>query len=310
MPVADGAGIIALSDGEVVLPRGLRLALRGAPGPRRPALLVHSLASNSRTWDGVGRRLAAAGHEVIAVDLRGHGRSAAPATGHDTATAADDLAELITAWGLVGERAPLVAGHGWGGDVALDLAARHGGLAALALVDGGWTALRDRFPDPEQCWAALAPPQPAALTAEEHERRVRVELAGWPTEGVEGVLASFIVGPDGRSAMRLTRDHHRAIVTSLWALDPRSLYSRVQIPTLLLAAVPRLGARPGPGPVPGRVLGQVPGTGEARAGAREAVAGLADAEVRWYVGGHHDLHAQLPEAVAADLRALLRRAER
>ena len=69
----------ALRDDEVALPGGPRLALRRADGPGRPFLLVHGLSSNSRVWDGVARRLAAAGHEVVAVDQRGHGRSEEPA---------------------------------------------------------------------------------------------------------------------------------------------------------------------------------------------------------------------------------------
>ena len=305
MPVAEGAGILALFDDEVVLPTGLRLAVRRAPGgAHSPALLVHGLASNARAWDGVARRLAAGGHEVVAVDLRGHGRSGAPPTGYDTETAADDLAELISALGLVGKRAPVVAGHGWGGDVVLELAARNRGLAGVALVDGGWTRLRDRFANPEQCWAALAPPRLDPVPAAEFEQRLRRDLADWPSEAVDGTLASHRLGPDGRYAARLTRQHHRDIVTSLWEGDPRALYPHVDVPVLLLAAVPRAGADRGvaPGAEPGRQ--QIPGT---RAGAREALAGFSDAEVRWYVGAHHDMPARLPEAVAADLLGLLRR---
>jgi pimeloyl-ACP methyl ester carboxylesterase len=298
MPVTEGAGIVALFDDGVVLPSGLRLALRRAPGSRRPALLVHALASNARSWDGVARRLAAGGHEVVAVDLRGHGRSGAPRTGYDTATAAADLAELISTMGLVGQRAPVVAGASWGGDVALNLAARHRGLAGLALLDGGWMRLRDRLRHPEQCWAALGPPRLDPVPAAEYERRLRRDLGGWPSEAVEGTLASLRLGADGRYAPRLTRRHHRAIVTSLWEDDPRALYPRVDIPVLLLAAVNRAGADGGHEHIRGT-----------RAGAREALAGLSDAEVRWYVGAHHDMHAQLPEAVAADLLALLRRVE-
>ena len=58
-----------LVDADVAL-TGFRMALREAPGPLRPFLLVHGLSSNARLWDGVARRLAAAGHEVVAVAQR------------------------------------------------------------------------------------------------------------------------------------------------------------------------------------------------------------------------------------------------
>ena len=72
-------------------PPGHDLRSGGPPATVAPFLLVHGLSSNARVWDGVARRLAAAGHEVVAVDLRGHGRSEAPADGYDTDTCADDL---------------------------------------------------------------------------------------------------------------------------------------------------------------------------------------------------------------------------
>ena len=77
---------------------------------------------------------------------------------------------------------------------------------------------------------------------------------------------------------------------SLWQDDPRPLYPRVAVPTLLLAAVDAV-------PV-------------GRTAVTEALDALPDAEVVWYVGAHHDLHAQQPARCAADLRALAVRADR
>jgi alpha-beta hydrolase superfamily lysophospholipase len=54
---------------------GARLAVRRWRADGAPILLVHGLASNARTWDGVAEALVAAGHDVAAVDLRGHGAS-------------------------------------------------------------------------------------------------------------------------------------------------------------------------------------------------------------------------------------------
>ena len=93
----------------------------GAPAPGAPFLLVHGLASNARLWDGVAAALTGLGHEVVTVDLRGHGRSSKPDEGYDVPTVADDLAVLIERLGL--ER-PIAAGQSWGGNVVLELAAR------------------------------------------------------------------------------------------------------------------------------------------------------------------------------------------
>lgn len=284
----------ALTDDEVELPGGPRLALRRAAGEARPFVLVHGLASNARLWDGVARRLAAAGHEVVAVDQRGHGRSEETAGGYDTDTCAADLASLATALGLTGEREPVVAGQSWGGNVVLTLAARHGGVAALALVDGGWLRLADRFPTFEECWQVLAPPRLDHLTLADLTAMVEHWHADWPPEGRAGTLGNFVETDDGRVRARLSREHHRSILRSLWEGDPARLYGLVDVPVLLAAAV----ADP-PSPDEERK----------RAAVAEALADLSDAEVSWYVGAHHDLHAQHPDRLTADLLALAARAE-
>ena len=275
-----------LSDTVVPL-SGVRMAVREAPGPRRPFLLVHGLASNARLWDGVARRLAAAGHEVVAVDQRGHGGSEQTATGYDTATAAADLAELIALRHWTGKREPVVAGQSWGGNVVLTLAALHGGVAAIALVDGGWIHLSDRFPTFDQCWEQLAPPVFDGWTRAELAERALDWNRDWPEEGRRGALGNFAELPDGTVRPHLSRDHHRSIVHSLWSDDPRPLYPRVTVPALLMPAVDSVPTTTTP--------------------AVEALEQIPLAEVSWYVGAHHDLHAQLPDRCAADLLALAAR---
>lgn len=279
-----------LVDGVAALPGGPRLAVRRAGGRLRPFLLVHGLASNARLWDGVARRLAAAGHEVVAVDLRGHGRSEETDDGYDTATAAADLAALVSGLGWTGEREPVVAGQSWGGNVVLTLAAEHGDVAAIALVDGGWIHLSDRFPTFDECWAQLAPPQFGGWTRAQLEDRARSWNADWPEEGRLGALANFSELPDGTIRPHLSREHHRDIVHSLWQDDPRPLYARVTVPALLMAAVDAVPVQTTP--------------------VTEAGERIPDAEIAWYVGAHHDLHAQQPDRCAADLLRLAARVDR
>ena len=276
-------------DEDVLLPDGPRLAIRHTPGRGRPFLLVHGLASNARLWDGVARRLASHGHEVAAVDLRGHGLSQETTDGYDTSTAAADLAALVAELGWTGARAPVVAGQSWGGNVVLTLAARHGGAAGVALVDGGWIHLSDRFPTFEECWEQLEPPRFDGMTRAELEERARTWNADWPEEGRLGALANFADLPDGTVRPHLSREHHRSIVHSLWLDDPRPLYADVGIPALLMAAIDAVPTSPTP--------------------ITDAFDAMPDAEIVWYVGAHHDLHAEQPERCAADLLALAARTE-
>ncbi len=279
----------ALRDDEVVLPGGPRLAVRRADGEGRAFVLVHGLASNARMWDGVARRLAAAGHPVVAVDLRGHGRSEQTSTGYTTEQCAADLTALCGTVGLTGDRRPVVAGQSWGGNVVLAQAANYGGVAALAFVDGGWIRLAERFPTFEQCWQALQPPHFDAVSMADLVARVARTHPDWPAEGRAGALASFLELPDGSVRARLRRDHHRSILHSLWAGDPRRSYPLVGVPVLLVPAV----ATPVAGP----------------AEVAEALALLPRAEVAEYAGAHHDLHAQYPDRLAGDLLSLAARAE-
>lgn len=278
-----------LRDDEVRLPAGPRLALRRADGPRRPFLLVHGLASNAHLWDGVARRLAESGHEVVAVDLRGHGRSEQTATGHTTAQAAADLAALCDVLALTGPREPLVGGQSWGGNVVVTLAADHGGLAGLALVDGGWIVLGERYRSFDECWSELAPPRFDGVTRAQLEARIRAMHPDWSGDGIDATMANFVDLPDGTVTSRLRREHHRAILESMYLTDPRSLYPRIRVP-VLLAAAGSPGGREGFRP-------------------EDALALLPAAMMRWYEGADHDLHAQHPERLAADLLDLARRVD-
>jgi pimeloyl-ACP methyl ester carboxylesterase len=285
-------------DLEVPLTDGPRLAVRLTDGPLRPFLLVHGLASNARLWDGVARRLGAAGHAAAAVDLRGHGRSEAPDGGYDTDTCADDLATLADELGFTGGRAPVVVGQSWGGNVAMSLAARRGGVAAVGCVDGGWIRPSQRFATFEDCWAELSPPRFEGRRYADLRDRIAAAHPDWPAEAVDATLGNLRELPDGGVTNRLSREHHREIVRSMYLGDPRAWYPLVRVPVLLCPAVAGDGASDPTGRSARR-----------RADAGEALAALPDARVSWYVDGDHDLHAQQPGRLAADLLALAADAE-
>ena len=288
----------------VVVADGIELALdlwpaagdagsAGASRDRSSFLLVHGLASNARMWDGVAERLSAAGSPVATVDLRGHGRSAKPDDGYEVTTVADDLAALIERAGL--DR-PVVAGQSWGGNVVLELAARHpAAVQAIACVDGGWLDLQAGFPDWATCSTALAPPRLVGRRLADVEGWLRSAHADWPETGIRGALANFEVRPDGTIAPWLTYERHMTVLRGLWEHRPAGRFSSIAVPVLLAPAEPD------------------PGSGEGGAGSdamnrkrREvdaAAAAIPEARVHWF-SGDHDIHAQHPAEVAGVLQEM------
>ena len=217
----------------VTVAPGIDLDVRVWPaGDRRPFVLVHGLASNARMWDGVVERLQALGHPAATVDLRGHGQSDKPDDGYDMATVADDVAAVIDA---IGWDRPVVVGQSWGGNVVLELAARHPRLVTgVAGVDGGTIELSRRFGDWETCAAALRPPATEGMPVAQLEQLLRDMHADWPETGIAGLLANWEVRPDGTVAPWLTLDRHLQVLRGLWEHHPSALYARIEVPVLLI----------------------------------------------------------------------------
>src|SRR2546427_9402662 len=104
------------------LPGGgpLRIHYRDRGGSGASLLLLHGLASGCRIWDMAAPHLARSFH-VIALDSRGHGLSDRPGS-YSFAEVVGDVVAVIAAFAL--DR-PVIAGHSWGGNVALQLAIEH-----------------------------------------------------------------------------------------------------------------------------------------------------------------------------------------
>jgi pimeloyl-ACP methyl ester carboxylesterase len=267
---------------------GVRLNLRHRPGGGSAFLLVHGLSSNARLWDGVSAYLAEAGHPSYAVDLRSHGDSSSPADGYDTATAAADLAVVIERLGL--DR-PVVAGQSWGGNVVVRLAARRPDLVrALALVDGGWIDM-SAFGSWEAAEQVLRPPDIDGRPASEIRGYLVREHEDWSLDAIEATLANLRIEPDGTVSRRLPIEQHMKIVRSMWDDPPWPDYPLISAPVLLMPAV----ADP---------AGADDVARRRHSAVERAASALAHAHVRPYPGADHDLHAQHPAQVAADLLAL------
>jgi pimeloyl-ACP methyl ester carboxylesterase len=264
---------------------GVRLAVREWPGRGSSILLLHGLASSSHIWDLVAPRLAPR-FRVVAYDQRGHGRSGKPSSGYGFDRLIADAVAVIRTLGL---GRPLVGGHSWGANVALQLAVDRADLVSGdVLVDGGFLSMRDRM-DWRTARTMLAPPQLKGMSLEQFRAGMRnftrgaVEL----TPEVEAVFLSLMrVDRDGDIHPWLSRANHLRILHALWEQDAPGLLRRVRQPTLVL------GVRSAPGEADSA------GFMEDKERAAEVVKAI-DGAVRFeWIDGIHDVPVQRPDAVA------------
>jgi pimeloyl-ACP methyl ester carboxylesterase len=104
----------------VELPNGITLAYAEMGNPEgEPLLLIHGFTDNARSWSLVAPHLAK--RRLIAMDLRGHGKSEAPECCYALIDLAHDAKLLLDALKI--EQAD-VAGHSLGSMAAQTLAAR------------------------------------------------------------------------------------------------------------------------------------------------------------------------------------------
>jgi pimeloyl-ACP methyl ester carboxylesterase len=288
---------------------GLRLhylewGQRGGEADALPLLLLHGLASAAAIWELVAPALAAE-RRVVALDQRGHGLSDKPDTGYDFATIVTDDIAAADALGL-GPRFA-VAGHSWGANVALELAARHPDrVAALLLVDGGFGMLRER---PGATWEQvsrdLAPPRFAGTPRDVFLVWVRdgIPNAGPEVEEIE--LRIVDLRPDDTVGPRLAFENHMKILRAMWDQDAAALFPAVQAPARYILAE---GAGVG-GATPSAEDGFLAAKRRGAAQARERMANAPAVEVVWLPDTVHDIPLQRPAELAARMREFLRAAE-
>jgi len=262
--------------------RNQQLHIRQWPGALRTVVLVHGLASNCMTWEATACALSAAGHAVVSVDQRGHGRSSKPEGGYGFDDVTGDLHELIQQLGL--DR-PIVAGQSWGGNVVLDFAARHpAAVSGIVLVDGGFIDLQAK---PGATWESislqLTPPALAGIPRAAMQARMQLVHANWSAAGVQHQLANFETLADGTIRPWLTLERHMLILRALWEQRVGKIYPQVTAPVLLLAAEEVSRER----------------LVQKRAEVAAASALLRSCQVHWFANTDHDIHVQRPHETAA-----------
>lgn len=251
-----------------------------------PILLVHGLASNARLWDGPARALRKSGHQVIAVDLRGHGLSDKPDSGYSPVEVARDIVEVIESHVRRDRRwhRPLVIGQSWGGNIVVELAARHPEVVrGIVAVDGGTIELSHSFPTWEECERTLRPPALSGMPYDRLRAYIAAAHPDWSDEAIDGQMHNMQRHPDGTVSARLALAHHMVILRHLWEHLPSRHWTSMKVPVLFTPAT-----KPQDGHVELK-----------RRQIAEALAAIPRARVEWFEPADHDLHAQHPDRFAA-----------
>ena len=272
---------------------GLRLHVRDWGGEGRPVVLLHGLASTCRIWDFVAPILAR-DFSVIAVDQRGHGDSGKPEQGYDFACVSGDVAKLLAGRGI---KRPVLVGHSWGADVALELAAAEPELLqGIVFVDGGTIDASARYDTLDDALAQMAPPDFRGVRIDQFLERVRAGgqwatlIAEHGTAAEAIILANFETLDDDTIRSKLSRDNHLRIIRALWDHHPRELYPHVQCPVLMMPARQR----------------DNPDAYDRTLARSESIAAaeslIPNSKTVWLENSIHDVPVQRPELVAETIR--------
>jgi pimeloyl-ACP methyl ester carboxylesterase len=185
-----------------------------------PLLLLHGITSSARGWWRVAPELVALGYHVYAPDMPGHGQSQL-VDAHRIDQIARRIGDVLDTLQLA---KPVVIGHSWGGAVALELAASIV-VARVALVD-----------------------PLLALSSERGALRLPAYLEGLGLSPDATLPAIRAANPDwhacdfvwkGEALQQCRADAVRGLFIGSGDWDLTPLFSRIEVPLLLLLADPQ-----------------------------------------------------------------------
>jgi len=205
-----------------ILANGVRLhvqrlgAAPGVPPSGKTIVLLHGLIVDdlSSYYFTLANPLAAAGHDVVLYDLRGHGHSERPLTGYTLSDGIADLDGLLTALAI--HHPVHLVGNSYGGAIAIGMAVNHPDrVADVAMIEGHY--------------------------ADEGFGEEMTETLGLVTEGIHDEKWRTWLAERGRKTMKLARRgvtliENTSIEQDLLATvpHPRAALQALRIPILAI----------------------------------------------------------------------------
>ncbi len=202
-----------------------------------PIVALHGLASSANWYERLAARLSGQ-YRVVAPDQRGHGQTTQAPKGYDWQTLAADVTGFMDALGL--EQAA-VLGHSWGGNVAINVAAKFPErVSKLVMIDGGFL---DGHLIPDATWEAFRTrfaPRNVTGNRAEFLERLREQLADCWEEDLERVLQTMVYEDAAGQIQDILRpSNHAQVLEAMWGEPPSVTLPRISCPTLIVPAGPR-----------------------------------------------------------------------
>ena len=204
-------------------------------GSLGPILCVHGITANCRCWDVVADVLAPQ-FRVLAMDLRGRGRSEKPDKGYSLETHLQDMNGLMDDLGI--DRA-VVMGHSLGAFIGLAFAAQYPHrVDRLILVDGGGDLSKEQMDNVFQGikpaldrLTKVFPSVSDYLTAMKQAPYIQP----WSAE-IEGYYRYEIESTEGGVRTNIHPSHIAEEANNIRKVNSAAFYSQVRCPVLVLRA--------------------------------------------------------------------------
>ena len=258
-----------------------------------PILALHGLASSANWYERLAARLSRE-YRIYAPDQRGHGQTTQTPSGYDWQTLATDAIHFMDHLGL--ERAA-VLGHSWGGNVAINVAAKFPErVSHLVMIDGGFL---DGHLLPDASWEVFRTrfaPRNVSGTRAEFLERISDQLADcWAPDLERIVLTMVYEDAEGQIHDHLQPSNHAQVLEAMWGEPPSVTLPSIQCPTLIVPAGPR----------PDRAGGEFSRTKMAMVEA--AAQAVPNNRVHWIPETIHDIGYHKPDELAAVISEFLDR---
>ncbi|MEX1348364.1 MAG: alpha/beta hydrolase [Desulfobacterales bacterium] len=214
---------------------GVKINLAMWEGSLGPILCVHGITANCRCWDVLAEVLAPE-YRVLAMDLRGRGRSEKPVKGYSLETHLRDMSALMDDLGI--DRT-VVMGHSLGAFIGLAFAAQYPErVDRLILVDGGGDLSKNQM---DNVFNGIKPaldrltkvfPSAEAYLA---AMKQAPYIQPWSTE-IEGYYRYEIESTEGGVRTNIHPSHIAEEAKNIRQVNCAAFYSQVQCPALVLRA--------------------------------------------------------------------------